>query len=80
MLQLKPLDSNVPIFQRIGNDHSPVVLVNGSYLLGQDGRQTAADIVVPEFIEEDEVGLYLAGLLHELATPTNNRAVRLPTQ
>lgn len=28
MLQLKPLDSNVPIFQQISTDVSPVVLVN----------------------------------------------------
>jgi heme-degrading monooxygenase HmoA len=28
MLQLKPLDSNVPIFQQIGTDLSPVILVN----------------------------------------------------
>jgi heme-degrading monooxygenase HmoA len=28
MLQLKPLDPNVPIFQQIGTDVSPVVLVN----------------------------------------------------
>ena len=28
MLQLKPLDENVPIFQQIGSDVSPVVLVN----------------------------------------------------
>ena len=49
-----------------------------TYLLGQDGKRTAADIVVPAFIEEGEVGQYLADLLHELATPTNNRVVRLP--
>ena len=28
MLQLKPLDPNVPIFQQFGTDVSPVVLVN----------------------------------------------------
>ena len=28
MLQLKPLDENVPIFQQLGTDVSPVVLVN----------------------------------------------------
>ena len=28
MLQLKPLDQNVPIFQQINTDVSPVVLVN----------------------------------------------------
>ena len=28
MLQLKPLDSNISIFQQIGTDLSPVILVN----------------------------------------------------
>lgn len=28
MLQLKPLDENVPIFQQINSDVSPVILVN----------------------------------------------------
>lgn len=28
MLQLKPLDDNVPIFQQIGTEAAPVVLVN----------------------------------------------------
>jgi len=28
MLQLKPLDENVPIFQQLGVDVSPVILVN----------------------------------------------------
>ena len=48
-----------------------------TYMLGQDGKRTVADIVVPAFIKEDEVGQYLADLLHELATPTNNRVVQL---
>ena len=48
-----------------------------AYLLGQDGKRSPMDIVVPTFIEEDEVGQYLADLLHELATPTNNKVVRL---
>ena len=28
MLQLKPLDASVPIFQQIGSELSPVILVN----------------------------------------------------
>ena len=48
-----------------------------TYLLGQDGKRWPADIVVPDFIEEDEVGQYLADLLHELATPSNNSVVRI---
>lgn len=48
-----------------------------AYLLGNDGKRSPMDIVVPAFIEEDDVGQYLADLLHELATPTNNKVVRL---
>lgn len=36
MLQLKPLDENVPIFQQIGTQASPVVLVNVSQVAKQD--------------------------------------------
>jgi hypothetical protein len=48
-----------------------------AYLLGQEGKRSPMDIVIPSFVEEDEVGQYLADLLHELATPTNNKVVRL---
>lgn len=48
-----------------------------AYLLGQDGKRSPMDIVVPAFIEADDVGQYLADLLHELATPANNKVVRL---
>ena len=41
-------------------------------LLGQNGKRSPMDIVIPSFVEEDEVGQYLADLLHELATPTDN--------
>ena len=36
MLQLKPLDPNVPIFQQISTDVSPVVLVNVFQVAGED--------------------------------------------
>jgi heme-degrading monooxygenase HmoA len=36
MLQLKPLDSTVPIFQQIGTDLSPVILVNVFQVAGAD--------------------------------------------
>jgi heme-degrading monooxygenase HmoA len=36
MLQLKPLDSNVPIFQQLGANVSPVVLVNVFQVAEQD--------------------------------------------
>lgn len=48
-----------------------------AFLLGSDGKRRPADIVVPSFIEEQELGQYLADLLHELATPSNNKVVKL---
>ncbi|MGZ8274359.1 MAG: DUF7661 family protein [Burkholderiaceae bacterium] len=48
-----------------------------SFLLGSDGKRRPADIVVPSFIKEAELGHYLADLLHELATPDNNQVVKL---
>ena len=48
-----------------------------AFLLGPDGKRRPADIVVPSFIEEQELGQYLADLLHELATPDNCQVVKL---
>lgn len=48
-----------------------------AYLLGEDGKRRPADFVVPPFVTEDDVGQYLGDLMHEAATPTNNRIVRL---
>ncbi len=39
MLQLKPLDQNVPIFQQLGTDVAPVVLVNISRLQSPTSRR-----------------------------------------
>ena len=36
MLQLKPLDQNVPIFQQVNSDVSPVVLVNVFQVAAED--------------------------------------------
>lgn len=36
MLQIKPLDETVPIFQQIGSDVSPVVLVNIFHVAEED--------------------------------------------
>ena len=36
MLQLKPLDENVPIFQQISTDVSPVILVNIFHVADSD--------------------------------------------
>jgi hypothetical protein len=48
-----------------------------TFLLGQDGKRRRAGIVVPSFVTEAELGQYLADVLHELATPTNNQVVRV---
>jgi hypothetical protein len=48
-----------------------------AYLLGQDGKRSPLDLVIPAFVEQDEVGQYLADVFHEVATPTNNKVVRL---
>lgn len=48
-----------------------------TFLLGSEGKRRPVDIVVPSFIEEHELGQYLADLLHERATPSNNRVVKL---
>jgi hypothetical protein len=48
------------------------------FLLGADGkRRPAPDIVVPDFVPDDEVLQYLADLLHECATPGNGTPCRL---
>jgi len=36
VLQIKPLDETVPIFQQIGSDVSPVVLVNIFHVAEED--------------------------------------------
>lgn len=48
-----------------------------AWLLGQDGKRSPMDLVIPAFIQEEDLGQYLADVLHELATPTNNRVTRL---
>lgn len=48
-----------------------------TYLLGADGKRRPAGIVVPSFIDEADLGQYLADILHESATPSNNKVVKL---
>jgi hypothetical protein len=48
------------------------------FLLGEEGKRRAApDIVVPDFVLDDELLQYLADLLHECATPANGTPKRL---
>ena len=49
-----------------------------AYLVGDDGVHRAADFVVPDFIDSDDMGQYLADLLHEAASPTSGGVRRLP--
>jgi hypothetical protein len=48
-----------------------------TFALGADGKRRAAGIVVPSFIPAEELGRYLADLLHELARPGNDTVRRL---
>ena len=48
------------------------------FLLGPEGkRRPVADIVIPEFVAEDEIAQYLADILHECATPNNGDPRRI---
>lgn len=46
-------------------------------LVGADGKRGPAGFIVPEFLEEHELGTYLADLFHEAATPRNGDVVRI---
>lgn len=39
------------------------------FRLGPDGKRSAADIPVPDFVGEGELAQYFDDLFHELATP-----------
>ena len=49
-----------------------------TYLLGTDGKRAPADVVVPDFLTEDELVQYFDDLFHEAATPERPAVVRLP--
>ncbi len=45
-----------------------------SFLLGSEGKKRVADdIFIPSHIKENELECYLEDLLHEWATPYNNK-------
>ena len=48
-----------------------------TYLLGVDGKRRPAGIVVPSFIDEADLGQYLADILHEFATPSNSKVLKI---
>ena len=47
-----------------------------AYYLGNEGKKRSAhDIIIPEELGENEMKKYLEDLLHEWATPSNNKIV-----
>ena len=49
-----------------------------AFSLGNDGKRGPLGIVVPDFIQPDELREYLADILHESAHPGNGDVVELP--
>ena len=48
-----------------------------AFHLGADGKRRPADLVVPDFVLEEELCQYLADIYHESATPTNGEVRRI---
>ncbi len=48
-----------------------------AYAVGNDGKRSPADFVVPDFITEDELVQYLHDLFHEQASPWNGDVRRI---
>ena len=48
-----------------------------AFAVGADGKRSAADFVIPDFIEADELAQYLFDLFHESATPRNSDVKRI---
>lgn len=48
------------------------------FVLGPDGKRSPADVLIPYFIQEHELGQYLDDLFHEIATPGNPCVKTLP--
>ena len=48
------------------------------FYIGNEGKnRTAYDVVIPNALKENEIKNYLEDLLHEWATPSNNRIVEI---
>ena len=41
------------------------------YVLGEGKKSRSNDIVIPSYMDENEVVVYLADIFHEAATPEN---------
>jgi hypothetical protein len=61
--------------QLIGVERTPTGWV--TYLFGNEGKRRPAELVVPDFITEDEVAGYLRDLFHEVASPANPDVTRV---
>jgi len=48
-----------------------------AFLPGEDGKRRPADFIVPNELAEEELCSYLADLMHESATPSNNEAYQI---
>ena len=48
-----------------------------TYLLGNDGKRSPVDVVVPSTVAEGELAQYFDDLYHEAATPRHPAVVRL---
>jgi hypothetical protein len=48
------------------------------FAVDSDGKRSRADVVIPPFVEEEELAQYLDDLYHESATPQHSSVRRLP--
>jgi hypothetical protein len=48
------------------------------YTVGADGKLGNAGVAIPEFIDESELGQYLADIFHENARPGMSDVRRIP--
>jgi hypothetical protein len=46
-------------------------------VLGVDGKRSLAGVVIPDFIQEHEVGQYLDDIFHEMATLESPNVIQL---
>ena len=48
------------------------------FVLGADGKRSRSEVVVPDFIREDELEQFLDDLFHEMATRERPSVRRIP--
>ncbi len=47
------------------------------FVVGADGKRSPAQVVVPDFIQDAEVGQFLDDIFHEMATPARASIVQI---